>query len=119
MEESFPIIAWEDSKAAGTVHSRKKRKGRSCTIIETEIEQKKQPRLSRLLRSKRIHSRLCALQEPSSVSSSFYQYSIQKANHTSLWFNNIANIDILNLVKDEDESRQDGNGFEFPVQVVA
>jgi hypothetical protein len=118
-EESFPRIIWEDNQVPDQLSS-KRRKRNSYTIIETDREQSKQPRRSRLLRSKRIHSRLCMLQESSLIASSYYQYCIQKSHDTSLWLDTIANFDVRNLVKDDEgETRQDSTGFEFPMQVVA
>lgn len=118
-EESFPRIVWEDNHLPDQL-SPKTRNRNSYTIIETVREQSKQPRRSRLLRSRRIHSRLCTLQESSLIASSYYQYCIQKSHDTSLWLDTIANVDVRNLVKDDEgESCQDSTGFEFPMQVVA
>jgi hypothetical protein len=129
--ESFPEISWQDDD--GTQQNENpqqpatKRRKIKQPLSEGEMrfslgytyEPLFQPLRPRLVRSRRLHSQLHKLQESSLVSSSYFQYTLRKAQETSLWLDSLANIDDTVLVKDEDDDMDEIVGFEFQMQVVA
>jgi hypothetical protein len=116
-EDSFPRIAWDDESR----HLVKKRKMSHFHMVEPdEMPNNRRPRhRHRLRRSMSIYSRLHKLQESALLSSSLYQYCIERANSTCIWLDTITSVNNHNFAKAGDENGEEGTYFDCSLQVVA